>query len=167
MSKSANYCFADQNNNTGLLLLCDVEVGETADRLEVYDADNMLHEQFPRNGKLCTHGFGREGPDPAGDRVVKGVTVPCGKMAKTGRTNPTGGFTLQCAFNRKTLFFSFFFFSFSFFPPGSSSPHFETPSLSAWCAHTHILTSRCRRGNWLDCLSCKLGLIALPLSLSL
>lgn len=95
VSKSANYCFTDRTNNTGLLLLCEVEVGNEKDQLRMFDSDHLLHEKFPKNKKVCTIGLGAEEPDPSGAVELDGVTVPCGKMKKTGRKSPGGGYTLQ------------------------------------------------------------------------
>lgn len=58
-SKSANYCFASRSSSTGLLLLCEVALGETNRKFAAdYNASSL-----PR-GKSSTHGIGRTAPDP-------------------------------------------------------------------------------------------------------
>lgn len=73
VSKSANYCCANSQNPTGLLLLCDVALGKTYDRLK---ADYI--EKLPK-GYHSTFGKGQTLPDPA--KVCKiddNVEVPYG-----------------------------------------------------------------------------------------
>uniref|UniRef100_A0AAQ4QMW5 Poly [ADP-ribose] polymerase n=1 Tax=Gasterosteus aculeatus aculeatus TaxID=481459 RepID=A0AAQ4QMW5_GASAC len=58
-SKSANYCFASQNNHVGLLLLCEVALGDSNELLDAdYEANNLPA------GKHSTKGLGRTGPHP-------------------------------------------------------------------------------------------------------
>ena len=57
--KSANYCFASPSQKEGLLVLCDVALGQTNDLAADYSADEL-----PR-GKHSTRGLGRVAPDPA------------------------------------------------------------------------------------------------------
>lgn len=78
-SKSANYCFANQNNNVGLLLLCEVALGESNELLDAdYEANNLPA------GKHSTKGLGQTGPDPKNSVTLDGVTVPMGPGVKTG-----------------------------------------------------------------------------------
>lgn len=78
-SKSANYCFANQNNDTGLLLLCEVALGDCNELLDAdYEANNLPA------GKNSTKGLGRTGPDPTKSVTLDGVTVPMGPGVKTG-----------------------------------------------------------------------------------
>ncbi|XP_074508142.1 poly [ADP-ribose] polymerase 2 [Sebastes fasciatus] len=78
-SKSANYCFAGQNNNVGLLLLCEVALGDSNELLDAdYEAKNMPA------GKHSTKGLGQTGPDPKNSVDLDGVTVPMGPGVKTG-----------------------------------------------------------------------------------
>ncbi|KAJ8272577.1 hypothetical protein GJAV_G00090860 [Gymnothorax javanicus] len=58
-SKSANYCFANQKKNVGLLLLCEVALGDSR---ELVDADYNA-AKLPE-GKHSTKGLGQTGPDP-------------------------------------------------------------------------------------------------------
>ncbi|XP_012940538.1 poly [ADP-ribose] polymerase 2 [Aplysia californica] len=85
-SKSANYCFATKSKNIGLLLLCDVSLGTTEDKLAAdYNAAKLP------NGKNSVCGLGRVAPDPAASMsLADGVTVPLGKAKDTGVVNPSG-----------------------------------------------------------------------------
>ncbi|CAJ1072839.1 poly polymerase 2 isoform X2 [Chelmon rostratus] [Xyrichtys novacula] len=71
-SKSANYCFASQsNNNVGLLLLCEVALGDCNELLDAdYEANNLPA------GKHSTKGLGQTGPDPKNSvtLLVRGTT---------------------------------------------------------------------------------------------
>ncbi|XP_042353244.1 poly [ADP-ribose] polymerase 2 [Plectropomus leopardus] len=78
-SKSANYCFANQNNHVGLLLLCEVALGDCNELLDAdYEADKLPA------GKHSTKGLGQTGPDPKNSVTLDGVTVPMGPGVKTG-----------------------------------------------------------------------------------
>ncbi|XP_020173780.1 poly [ADP-ribose] polymerase 2 [Aegilops tauschii subsp. strangulata] len=72
-SKSANYCYASQTSRSGVLLLCEVALGDMNELLNAkYDADNL-----PK-GKLSTKGVGQMAP--AESKVTEdGVVVPLGK----------------------------------------------------------------------------------------
>jgi poly [ADP-ribose] polymerase len=59
-SKSANYCYSHVSNNLGLLMLCDVEVGDPM--LELTDAEYNAGEHAKKEGKLATLGRGRTTP---------------------------------------------------------------------------------------------------------
>uniref|UniRef100_A0A4W6BPI2 Poly [ADP-ribose] polymerase n=1 Tax=Lates calcarifer TaxID=8187 RepID=A0A4W6BPI2_LATCA len=78
-SKSANYCFANQHNHVGLLLLCEVALGDCN---ELLDADYEANK-LPA-GKHSTKGLGQTGPDPKNSVTLDGVTVPMGPGVKTG-----------------------------------------------------------------------------------
>lgn len=74
VSKSANYCCTSASNNTGLMLLCEVALGETFD----CTAANYITE-LPK-GKHSVKGCGKTYPDPAESHVDDtGVEVPFGK----------------------------------------------------------------------------------------
>uniref|UniRef100_A0AAX7TUJ1 Poly [ADP-ribose] polymerase n=1 Tax=Astatotilapia calliptera TaxID=8154 RepID=A0AAX7TUJ1_ASTCA len=78
-SKSANYCFSNQNNNVGLLLLCEVALGESNELLDAdYEANNLPA------GKHSTKGLGQTGPDHKNAVTLDGMTVPMGPGVKTG-----------------------------------------------------------------------------------
>ncbi|XP_061549851.1 poly [ADP-ribose] polymerase 2 isoform X2 [Phycodurus eques] len=81
-SKSANYCFARNHNQVGLLLLCEVALGDSNELLDAdYNASNLP------TGKHSTKGIGRTGPDPQNFVTLNGVTVPMGPGVKmTPRT---------------------------------------------------------------------------------
>ena len=57
VSKSANYCFTNRDNNTGILLLCDVALGNMNEKLQ---ADCYANNLPP--GKHSTKGCGRTAP---------------------------------------------------------------------------------------------------------
>ncbi|KAK2822747.1 hypothetical protein Q5P01_022812 [Channa striata] len=84
-SKSANYCFASQHNHVGLLLLCEVALGDCN---ELVDADYEANNLPP--GKHSTKGLGQTGPDPKNSVTLDGVTVPMGPGKKTGVGKNTG-----------------------------------------------------------------------------
>lgn len=84
VSKSANYCCTHSQNPTGLMLLCEVALGNMYER---YRADYI--EKLPK-GKHSTFGRGETHPDP--EKVYKtedGVEVPYGKgvPANLGKTS--------------------------------------------------------------------------------
>lgn len=83
VSKSANYCFTNPTNNTGLLLLCEVALGEPRPLKKADYYANRLPA-----GTHSTHGMGRTGPDPAETITMSdGVKVPLGSH---GPTNVSG-----------------------------------------------------------------------------
>lgn len=74
VSKSANYCCASSSNNTGLMLLCEVALGDMYENL----AANYVTE-LPK-GKHSVKGMGKTYPDPAESHVNgDGVEIPLGK----------------------------------------------------------------------------------------
>ncbi|XP_034021275.1 poly [ADP-ribose] polymerase 2 isoform X2 [Thalassophryne amazonica] len=78
-SKSANYCFANQHNNVGLLLLSEVALGDCNELLDAdYEANNLPA------GKHSTKGLGQTGPDPKNTVTLDGAMVPIGPGKKTG-----------------------------------------------------------------------------------
>ncbi|KAK7277759.1 hypothetical protein RJT34_22776 [Clitoria ternatea] len=80
-SKSANYCYATRTARDGVLLLCEVALGEMAELLTAkYDADKLPE------GKLSTKGLGGTAPDFSKARKLEdGVIVPLGKPKKNLR----------------------------------------------------------------------------------
>uniref|UniRef100_A0A3B3S3W0 Poly [ADP-ribose] polymerase n=1 Tax=Paramormyrops kingsleyae TaxID=1676925 RepID=A0A3B3S3W0_9TELE len=77
-SKSANYCFTNQKNNTGLLLLSEVALGDSNELLAAdYEASRLPA------GKHSTKGLGQTSPDPRNAVTLDGVTVPMGPTVKT------------------------------------------------------------------------------------
>ncbi|XP_054714565.1 poly [ADP-ribose] polymerase 1-like [Uloborus diversus] len=73
VSKSANYCFANKQNSTGLMLLCEVALGN------MYEKPYAEYiTQLPPD-KHSTKGLGHTVPDPT-DKVFLGdVEIPYGK----------------------------------------------------------------------------------------
>uniref|UniRef100_A0A3Q3B584 Poly [ADP-ribose] polymerase n=1 Tax=Kryptolebias marmoratus TaxID=37003 RepID=A0A3Q3B584_KRYMA len=87
-SKSANYCFANQSNHVGLLLLCEVALGDCNELLDAdYEANNLPA------GKHSTKGLGQTGPDPRNAVQLNGAAVPMGPAVKTG-AGKTNGYSL-------------------------------------------------------------------------
>ncbi|KAK9139326.1 hypothetical protein Scep_009007 [Stephania cephalantha] len=74
-SKSANYCYSSSSCQAGVLLLCEVALGDMAEHLTAdYHAD-----QLPV-GKLSTKGVGATAPDSSEFQTLEdGVVVPLGK----------------------------------------------------------------------------------------
>lgn len=74
-SKSANYCFASRDSSSGVLLLCEVALGDTVDLLHSNCHANILPE-----GKLSTKGVGGTAPDMSQAEILEdGLVVPLGK----------------------------------------------------------------------------------------
>jgi hypothetical protein len=74
VSKSANYCFTNPNNPEGLLLLCEVALGETNDKFNAdFNASNLPA------GKHSTKGVGKSYPPRTSYIDLDGVQVPIGK----------------------------------------------------------------------------------------
>lgn len=59
-SKSANYCRSDISDRVGILLLCDVELGDPM--LELTSADYEAAEKVKKQDKLATLGMGKTIP---------------------------------------------------------------------------------------------------------
>uniref|UniRef100_A0A6N2MDG7 Poly [ADP-ribose] polymerase n=1 Tax=Salix viminalis TaxID=40686 RepID=A0A6N2MDG7_SALVM len=74
-SKSANYCYANNAVPAGVLLLCEVALGDMAELSYAnYDADKLP------SGKLSTKGVGKTAPDLSDAKALEdGVVVPLGK----------------------------------------------------------------------------------------
>ncbi|GAB6020530.1 hypothetical protein CHUAL_003213 [Chamberlinius hualienensis] len=82
VSKSANYCFATKDNSTGLLLLCEVALG---DMYELKDASSIT--KLP-SGKHSTKGLGVTCPDPKVFHTTSdGVVIPYGKPKASNVSN--------------------------------------------------------------------------------
>ncbi|CAD2221900.1 Poly(ADP-ribose) polymerase, regulatory domain/Poly(ADP-ribose) polymerase catalytic domain containing protein, putative [Angomonas deanei] len=78
-SKSANYCNTTRTSNTGLMLLCEVALGE---QKEYVQASYVTKLPAPYQS---TKGVGQMFPDPKGEITVGGETDviwPVGKMTK-------------------------------------------------------------------------------------
>lgn len=74
VSKSANYCCTTRQNNTGLMLLCEVALGDT---MECHQANYV--EKLPKD-KQSVKGVGKYYPNPEEEYIrPDGVKVPLGK----------------------------------------------------------------------------------------
>ncbi|CAJ2629108.1 unnamed protein product [Trifolium pratense] len=81
-SKSANYCYPTPTAADGVLLLCEVALGEMAELLTAkYDADKLPE------GKLSTKGVGATAPDfSKAQEPEDGLIVPLAKPKKNSGT---------------------------------------------------------------------------------
>ncbi|XP_047140981.1 poly [ADP-ribose] polymerase 1 isoform X1 [Hydra vulgaris] len=83
-SKSANYCCTTRSNNTGLMLLCEVALGN------MYELKQSEHISKLPPGKHSCKGLGSTSPDPSMDKVIDGeVLVPLGKPISTNIKDST------------------------------------------------------------------------------
>ncbi|KAK3636189.1 hypothetical protein LTR56_014352 [Elasticomyces elasticus] len=79
-TKSANYCVSSSSGNTGLLLLCEAELGNPM--YELMGGDSSAQEKSAEAGAIATLGLGRTVPQgwvDAGDVIMpelKGVMIP-------------------------------------------------------------------------------------------
>ena len=74
VSKSAKYCFASRNSNIGILLLCNVALGNCNEKLHAdYNANNLPPD------KHSTKGCGRTAPPVNSYIDHQGAKVPIGK----------------------------------------------------------------------------------------
>lgn len=79
VSKSANYCFTSDSNPTGLMLLCEVALGDMYEQTQAYYVTTL-----PK-GKNSTKGCGRTAPSASDTHVMSdGVEVPLGKPVDSG-----------------------------------------------------------------------------------
>jgi len=79
VSKSANYCCAQSSGKTGLLMLCEAQLGDPM--LELIDSDYHAAKHCSDGGHLATKGLGQTAPKEWEDASVvhpqlKGVTMP-------------------------------------------------------------------------------------------
>lgn len=78
-SKSAQYCAAGMSGGTGLLLLCEAELGKPM--YEIPTGDSGAQEKAKQAGAIATLGVGRTAPQGWTDggfihEDLKGVTLP-------------------------------------------------------------------------------------------
>jgi predicted DNA-binding WGR domain protein len=73
VSKSANYYCTTPDNSTGLLLLCDVALGNMYERTQAEYVKKLPED------KHSTKGIGRIEPDPKSSKTLEGIEVPIGK----------------------------------------------------------------------------------------
>ena len=77
VTKSANYCFTNRQNNVGLMLLCEVAMGEMNEKFYAdYYASNLPE------GKHSTEGCGKTAPKDG--QMLGDVLVPSGEGVSTG-----------------------------------------------------------------------------------
>ncbi|RPB24269.1 PARP-domain-containing protein [Terfezia boudieri ATCC MYA-4762] len=92
VTKSANYCCATQSNNTGLLMLCEAQLGDPM--YELTHSDYLAAENSKKAGALATKGKGRTAPLEWMDagcvsEGLKGVKMPDVKV-DTGDVDERG-----------------------------------------------------------------------------
>lgn len=74
VSKSANYCCTSSTNNTGLMLLCEVALGDMVEYKQAHYVTKLPAD------KHSTKGVGRTQPDPKqSHKRNDGVEIPLGK----------------------------------------------------------------------------------------
>lgn len=76
VTKSAQYCCVDRNSGHGLLLLCEVALGEMENRLKGFSSSRVTSDN---SVKGCGQTY------PNGNVVRDGVVVPCGKLVTDSR----------------------------------------------------------------------------------
>jgi poly [ADP-ribose] polymerase 2/3/4 len=96
-SKSANYCASYSSGGTGILLLCEAELGTPP--LKLLDADYNAEKRVKDGGYLSTLGQGQTGPSQWKDAKcvhenLAGVSMPDFGAAKAGPTNVDGAYLL-------------------------------------------------------------------------
>ncbi|KAF9110161.1 Poly [ADP-ribose] polymerase 2 [Mortierella sp. AM989] len=85
VSKSANYCCTGPTNNTGLMLLCEVALG---DMHELISFDYNAKKNSENAGKHSTKGCGRSYPNPKEDVIVDDkMVVQAGKLMTKDNIN--------------------------------------------------------------------------------
>lgn len=79
VSKSANYCFATNKDPRGLLLLCEVALGN------MYECKQAEYVTKLPAGKHSTKGVGKTSPNPSKSHFTESkVEVPIGTPQKSG-----------------------------------------------------------------------------------
>ncbi|KAF9571014.1 Poly [ADP-ribose] polymerase 2 [Mortierella alpina] len=87
VSKSANYCFTSRANNTGLMLLCEVALG---DMFELERSDYHAKANSEKRKKHSTKGVGLVSPDEKQDVFIENdLRVQAGPL-KTTKTDNVG-----------------------------------------------------------------------------
>ncbi|KAK2950780.1 putative poly ADP-ribose polymerase 2 [Blattamonas nauphoetae] len=76
-SKSANYCFTNPSQNEGILMLCEVALGD------MFELTHSMYMEKAQPNTQSTYGMGRTIPDPSETKTMPdGVQVTIGKPAK-------------------------------------------------------------------------------------
>ncbi|KAJ9652795.1 hypothetical protein H2198_007977 [Neophaeococcomyces mojaviensis] len=94
-SKSANYCCSYQSGNTGLLLLCEAELGEPP--LKLTGSDYNAGDKAKEKGHLSTWGVGQTAPKAWKDAKcihpdLEGVNMPDVVSVDPGPTGEAGAY---------------------------------------------------------------------------
>ncbi|KAK5113416.1 hypothetical protein LTR62_003516 [Meristemomyces frigidus] len=95
-TKSANYCVSSSSANTGLLLLCEAELGNPM--YELLSGDSAAQEKAEKAGAIATLGIGRTVPRgwvDAGDFItedLRGVMIPDPEKEPGDQTNHPNAF---------------------------------------------------------------------------
>jgi hypothetical protein len=80
-SKSANYCFATSDKATGILMLCEVALGNMKERTAAF-----YETAIPNTAHQSTAGIGRYHPDPKDAfRDDSGCLIPMGKCVPSSQ----------------------------------------------------------------------------------
>jgi poly [ADP-ribose] polymerase 2/3/4 len=88
ISKSFNYCGADSSNNTAVLAIGEVALG---DMYEKYTSDWSLSQaHLDKLKKNSTWGKGQSTPESI--TTIDGVGIPNGKLAKPKKNPPSGSY---------------------------------------------------------------------------
>lgn len=83
-SKSANYCFTTSEKTTGVLMLCEVALGNMKEYKSAHYVDGLPKPY------ISTKGVGQYMPDPKGDYVDRnGCVMPMGKGTKSNVNDTT------------------------------------------------------------------------------
>ena len=85
-SKSANYCCSGMSDDTGLLLLCEAELGKPM--FELVDADYMAGERVAKIGGCTTWGQGITVPSGWKDAAVVNESLKGVKIVSLASTSP-------------------------------------------------------------------------------
>lgn len=95
-SKSANYCASYNSGGTGLLLLCEAELGT---QLKLTNADYGAEDRAKREGCNSTWGVGQTGPSAWKDascvnKNLAGVLMPNVQAVPPGPTDEKNAYLL-------------------------------------------------------------------------
>ncbi|KAF8949348.1 Poly [ADP-ribose] polymerase 2 [Haplosporangium gracile] len=92
-SKSANYCYSGPSNNTGLMLLCEVALG---DMHELQNSDYNAKVNSEKAGKHSTKGCGHSYPKASDDVIIEdNLRVQAGELETETEPLKGNGFRLQ------------------------------------------------------------------------
>ncbi|KAF9090498.1 Poly [ADP-ribose] polymerase 2 [Mortierella sp. GBA35] len=98
VSKSANYCFTGPSNNTGLMLLCEVALG---DMHELEQSDYNAKANSQKAGKHSTKGCGTSYPKASGDVIIEdNLRVQAGELD----TEQQKGFGYRLQYNEYIVY---------------------------------------------------------------